>query len=156
MRKIVLQIACLAFCCACVPFPHYETKMPRVSGVVTKNATPLSGATVTISDSRTGGWSCSKDVVATTITDSSGYFYLKAMKDFRVVRTVIGDQYYINPVCIITGETTFLGYVAKGVGYPPESLSVSCRIDSESKPVDEKTFSSSATILQYAICTPLR
>ncbi len=150
--KRFLQVALLVVSSACVPLPHFETRMPHVSGVVTLNGAPLSGATVRISDSPAGDWSCSKGAVATSATDSSGHFDLKASKKFRLVRPLIGDPIYTNQLCIINGEKVYLGYTEGGVGYPPDSLSLSCRIDSGSRPVDDKTPGAA----RRAVCTLLR
>jgi len=141
----------LFLCSACVPLPHFETQRPHVSGILIRNGSPLSEATLRVSVGGHTDWSCSKAIIVSK-TDSNGYFDLEGDKSFRFFRTVIGDPFYIYQLCISTGDKMFLGYTARGVGYPQDSLTLKCKITPDSKSVDENTPISE--IHKFAICTP--
>jgi hypothetical protein len=140
----------IILCSSCLPYPHYEVEVSNVIGNVTKDNKPLNGATVKISQQY--DWSCNKAVADISKTDSEGNFELKGKKKFRFIRSVIGDPYYINQICIISGEETFLGYLQSDVGFPSETLQLKCKITSESVPVTDKTPRSG--IHRYAVCRP--
>ena len=147
--KIRTATTFLVFLCSgCLPYPHFEVKVSDVKGKVTRDGIPLSGATVRISEK--ADWECNEALFATSTTNSEGQFDLKGKKKFRLVRPLIGDPFYINQLCIITGEETFLGYLGGGVGWPPETLHVTCNITSGSVKVTAKTPLSE--IHRYAVC----
>lgn len=150
MRARIVTILLMLLCEGCVPSPHFRIEVSHVTGNVTKDSKPLSGAIVRISEQ--SDWSCNKAVAAISKTDFEGNFELKGKKTFRSVRPLIGDPYYINQICIISGEETFLGYLLSAIGYPPETLRLKCEINSESVPVTEKTPLS--VIHRYAVCRP--
>ena len=147
MALIVLSF----LCSSCVPLPHFETQRTHVSGTLTRNDAPLSEAALRVSVGGNTDWSCSKAVTVSK-TDSNGDFDLEGDKTFRFFRTLIGDPFYVYQLCISVGDKTFLGYMDRGVGYPRESLSLRCKITSDSNPIDENT--SISTIHKYMICTP--
>lgn len=146
----IVTILLMLLCSGCLPYPHFEVVVSNVTGNVTRDGKPLSGATVRISNQP--DWSCNKAVADITTTDSEGNFDLKGKKKFRFVRPLIGDPYYNNQVCIISGEETFLGYLQGSVGFQPEKLQIKCTINSESVPVTEKTPMSD--IRRYSVCRP--
>lgn len=149
MIRIVVFLL-MILCSGCLPYPHYEVEVSNVIGNISRDDKPLNGATVRISEQ--SGWSCNKAVTDISKTDSEGNFELKGKKKFRFIRSVIGDPYYINQICIISGEETFLGFLQSGVGFPAETLHLKCTINSESVPVTVKTPMS--VIHRYAVCRP--
>jgi len=150
IKTRIITSMLMLICSGCLPCPHFEVKVPTVTGNITRDDKPLSGATIRISEE--GDWSCNQAVAAISRTDTVGNFDLKEKKEFRFIRSFIGDPYYINQLCIIIDQEVYLGYLARGVGYPPERLHIKCRINQESRPVTEKTPKSE--IYQYAVCTP--
>lgn len=150
MRYIFL-IFCMFLCSACVPAPHSYTETPRVSGTVTKNGVPLSGATVLISDEFDDDV-CSM-AAKTTTTDADGRFKLSKTRGFGLFITM-GDHLYSNQLCIKTADKTYIGYSRKEIGYPPKSIKLKCDINTKSITVDEKR--SKAGIDQLAVCTVVK
>jgi len=150
MKIRIATIFLVLFCSGCLPYPHFEVKVSDVKGKVTRDGIPLSGATVKISEN--ADWACNEALFATSTTNSEGEFDLKGKRKFRFVRPLIGDPFYINQICIINGNETFLGYLGGGVGWPPETLHFKCDITSRSVTVTEKTPLSE--IHRYAVCTP--
>lgn len=144
-----LSLLLILLCFGCVPYLHYETKVSQVTGLVTRDGTPLSGATLRLSEKY--HWSCNESVVSVSTTDLQGRFELKGKELFRLTRTVLGDPYYTNQLCIITEQGIFLGFLTGGVGHPPESLSVLCSINADSKPMEEKMPIAEAR--KSAVCT---
>lgn len=143
-------IPLVLLCSGCLPYPHFEVKVAEINGKVTRDGTPLIGATVRVSEG--ASWSCSKSLVSTSTTNSKGEFYFEAKKEFRFVRPLFGDPFYINQLCIITGEETFLGYMERGVGWPREKLHLDCNITTTSAKVTETTPLSE--IHRYMVCRP--
>ncbi len=150
MKDNIFLIVLMFFCSGCVPFPHFETQVPQVSGIVTKDGVPLSEAKVRISH-REIDWSCSKAETVST-TDADGHFDLKRERKFRFIRPLIADPFFNYHLCIITGDNIYLGYMSGGVGYPPDSVTLNCKINSDSKSIDNKT--PMAIIHKFAVCTP--
>ncbi len=86
----------------------------------------------------------------TFITDSSGHFELKRVRKFRFF-TTMGDHIFRIKVCLVNNGKTYTGYADGGIGYPPDSISLKCDINEDSKFVDEN--SSEADLDKPAVCT---
>lgn len=134
INKRIPLLFCLAgagitavFFAACVPCPHSYTKTPCVSGTVTKNGVPLSGAKVMISHEYNDNL-CGMAVKSAT-TDADGNFKLSKTRGFGLFVTM-GDHIYKNQICIETGGKKYIGYTICGIGYPPRSIKLKCDIDS--------------------------
>jgi len=146
----VIAVLLMLLCAGCLPYPHFQVEVSKVTGTVTRDGKPLSGATVRISEQ--SDWSCSKAIAEISRTDSQGKIEINGKKMFRLIRPFMGDPFYVNQLCIVTEEETYLGFLRGGVGFPPEKLNIKCDITSESVPVTEKT--PMPIIHRYAVCRP--
>lgn len=146
--KVFMQIFLMFFCSACAPIPHFITKSPKVSGTVTINGAPLSGVRVLITH-ELNDESCGM-AANSSITDASGHFELKRIREFRFF-TTMGDHIYSIKLCIIKNGNTYVGYTDEGIGYPPNSIKLKCRLNADSRFIDKNM--SGVDIEKLAVCT---
>lgn len=123
----VLSLAALG----CVPWPHHEAQMARISGVVKVAGEPAAGAEIRLTRSSADP-ACAKPERVTR-ADAEGRFGFAAERKFRFFKSVLGDRYYQWTLCILAGGKSFLGHRYGRVGYTDESVELRCTIGPESR-----------------------
>jgi hypothetical protein len=121
-----VSILCLTLL-GCLPFPHFETRLPHVTGSVIKDHRPLANVELRLSDL----WqdtNCRTPARMTT-TDKNGNFELDAVSTFRLIKPLLGDPIFGWTLCIVVDGKAYTGASAGGIGYAPASIAVFCNLD---------------------------
>jgi hypothetical protein len=128
-RIAIIVLLLLSLCSGCVPYPHFERLTPAVTGTITMNGQPLSGAIIKISDTSSfegGDGKCSKNVMATASSDSYGHFKLKNGNTFRFFGVMF--NVYRSELCIVANGETYLGYYIMTDFREPGHISLQCSL----------------------------
>jgi hypothetical protein len=116
VRRVLLGFVFLVS--GCVPWPHRETVVPEIAGVITLNGEPAAGIQVylhkriALTEPRTP---CSESKNA-TITDNEGRFQFGEV-DKLFMFLVIGDPISLWAVCISHNGAAINGWRSSGIGY---------------------------------------
>jgi hypothetical protein len=136
VRRVLLGFVFLAS--GCVPWPHRETVVPEIGGVITLNGKPAAGVQVylhnhlRLTDPKTP---CSESENA-TITDSEGRFRFSEV-DKLFMFLVVGDPIRSWGVCISHNGAAIIGWRRLVIGYGGPPVSLRCELtSSEAESVD--------------------
>lgn len=119
----------------CLPFPHFETRLPHVTGLIVKDNRPLANAELRLSDLLQDA-NC-RTPARTATSDKNGNFELEAVSTFRLIKVLLGDPIFGWTLCVV--GKTYVGAFGGGVGYAPASINVFCKLDSESKTIEAES-----------------
>jgi hypothetical protein len=127
---ILLSLTSFLSGCATFPWPHRVQHVPRVSGVVLSNDTPVAGATIHIHDALTAG-QCGPSSLSVT-TDREGGFSFEGRRRLELL-AVMGDRLNRWALCIELDGRFVAGWQANGVGYPPKQIVFTCDLQANAR-----------------------
>jgi hypothetical protein len=109
-RSFIVSIGAGLLLTGCVPFPHFVTLVPHISGTVTKSGVPQKNVQIYLSKSYRNP--CSEKAEPLFITDMNGDFNLEEMTAFRwlyvpMVAPISVTEYTL---CAATSDSSFIGY----------------------------------------------
>lgn len=121
----------------CVPFPHYTTEKPRITGLVKYRGAPVAGATVKRVSA--GLWKTSDtcgqlrpdEKIEETLTGADGSFDLEDQELFRFTSPIIpGDRMFCERLCLVVNGTQIRTwrFCAFGGMSSPDYLHLECEL----------------------------
>lgn len=136
INQSVIYISFLLFLSGCVAFPapHTRQVIPEISGQVTLNKQPISGATVNLYKEKKVN-QCD-DTKYRVDTDKNGQFRYKGKKDIRLFYQ-FGDPIETWGLCIIYSGKHYNGWTAHDIGYVPSIIVVNCELSDRNNENDD-------------------
>lgn len=121
-KRIAILISASIALSGCFPAPHRSQVIPEISGVVTQNGRPVTGAEIRVR------YRYGEDhTIVIGKTNAQGEFSYSGKKKFHLF-VFIGDPGYDWTLIIQSQASETVGFADKGLGYVPEHIRFTCKL----------------------------